>query len=100
MNLSIYLTFSAIMYCIAILGILLNRKNLILLFIYIELMLLAVNTNFIAYAKLWNDINGQIFVLFILTISAAEVALALAILFKLFKINNSLNMSDLSILKN
>ena len=99
MNLSIYLIFSAIMFCIAILGILLSRKNLILLFVYIELMLLAVNTNFIAYSKLWNDIHGQVFVFFILTVSAAEIALALAVLIKLFKINNSLNISDIATLK-
>lgn len=99
MNLSIYLTFSALMFCVAILGLLLNRKNLILLFIYIELMLLAVNTNFIVYSKLWNDINGQVFVFFILTISAAEIALALAILFKLFKINKSLNIVDIANLR-
>lgn len=99
MNLSIYLMFSAIMFCIAILGILLSRKNLILLLVYIELMLLAVNTNFIAYSKLWNDIHGQVFVFFILTVSAAEIALALAVLIKLFKINNSLNISDIATLK-
>lgn len=99
MNLSIYLTFSALMFCLALLGMLLNRKNLILLFIYIELMLLAVNTNFIVYSKLWNDINGQVFVFFILTISAAEIALALAILFKLFKINRSLNIVDIANLR-
>lgn len=99
MNLSIYLTFSALMFCVALLGMLLNRKNLILLFIYIELMLLAVNTNFIVYSKLWNDIHGQVFVFFILTISAAEIALALAILFKLFKINRSLNVVDIANLR-
>ncbi len=99
MNLSIYLIFSATMFCISLLGILLHRKHLILLFIYIELMLLAINTNFIAYAKLWNDINGQIFVFFILTISAAEIALALAILFKLFKISPSCNVQDIANLR-
>ena len=99
MNLSIYLTFNALIFCIAIFGMLLNRKNLILLFIYIELMLLAVNTNFIVYSKLWNDIHGQVFVFFILTISAAEIALALAILFKLFKINRSLNVVDIANLR-
>ena len=100
MNLSVYLIFSATMFCIAILGILLNRKNLILLFIYIELMLLAVNTNFVAYSKLWNDINGQVFVFFILTISAAETALGLAILIKLFKTSTSLNIADIAKLRN
>jgi len=100
MNLSIYLIFSATMFCIAILGILLNRKNLILLFIYIELILLAVNTNFVAYSKLWNDINGQVFVFFILTISAAETALGLAILIKLFKTSTSLNIADIAKLRN
>ena len=100
MNFSIYLIFSATMFCIAILGILLNRKNLILLFIYTELMLLAVNTNFVAYSKLWNDINGQVFVFFILTISAAETALGLAILIKLFKTSTSLNIADIAKLRN
>ena len=99
MNLSIYLMFSAILFCIAILGILINRKNLILLLMCIELMLLAVSTNFIIYGKLWNDINGQILVLFILTVSASEVAIILAILIKLFKIKHSIDVTNLEKLK-
>lgn len=82
-----------------ILGILMNNKNLILLLIYIELILLAVNTNFIIFSKLWNDINGQIFVLFVLTISAAEIAVALAIIFKLFQTSQTINITDLSSLR-
>jgi NADH-quinone oxidoreductase subunit K len=99
MNLSIYLMFSACMFSGGILGILMNNKNLILLLIYIELILLAVNTNFIIFSKLWNDINGQIFVLFVLTISAAEIAVALAIIFKLFQTSQTINITDLSSLR-
>ena len=86
MSLLGYLTFSALMFGIAILGMLLNRKNLLLLLICLELMLLAVSSNFIVYAKLWNDIHGQVIVLFILLISAVELAVALAILVRLFKL--------------
>ncbi len=99
MNLAIYLIFSAILFCTALLGILINRKNLIFLIMCIELMLLAVNTNFITYARLWNDINGQVIVFFILAVSAAEMAIGLAILIKLFKTKDSIDISDLSILK-
>ena len=66
----------------------------------IELMLLSVNTNFIIYSKLWHDINGQVIVLFILAVSAAEIAIGLAILIKLFKIKGSVNIMDLISLKN
>ncbi len=100
MNLSIYLIFSTVLFCISILGILINRKNLIFLIMCIELMLLSVNTNFIIYSKLWHDINGQVIVLFILAVSAAEIAIGLAILIKLFKIKGSVNIMDLISLKN
>lgn len=98
-NLSIYLIINAILFGLAILGILINRKNLILLIICIELMLLAANTNFIAYARLWDNINGQIMVFFILVASAAEMAIGLAILIKLFKLRSSVNIIELSNLK-
>ena len=100
MNLSVYLIFNAILFCMAILGILINRKNLVFLIMCIELMLLAVNTNFITYARLWNDIHGQVIVLFILAVSAAEMAIGLAILIKLFKTKASIDIMDLSVLKN
>lgn len=98
-NLSVYLIFNAILFCFGLTGVLLSRKNLIFLIMFLELMLLAVNNNFIVYARLWNDINGQIIVLFILAVSAAEVAIGLAILLKLFKIKSSINIIDLSNLK-
>lgn len=99
MNLSIYLICSAIVFCLAILCILINRKNLIFLIMCIELMLLAVSTNFVVYARLWNDINGQIMILFVLAGSAAEMAIGLTIVIKLFKIRDSINIMDLSNLK-
>lgn len=98
-NLSIYLIINAVLFGLAILGILINRKNLIVLIICIELMLLAANTNFIVYSRLWNNINGQIMVFFILVGSAAEMVIGLAILIKLFKLRSSVNIIELSNLK-
>ena len=99
-NLSIYLIFNSVLFGTAILSILINRKNLIFLIMSIELMLLAVSSNFVTYARLWNDINGQIIVLFVLAVSAAEMAVGLAVLLKLFKTKSSINLMDLSVLKN
>lgn len=98
-NLSYYLIFNAILFGISLAGIILSQKNLIFLIIFIELMLLAVNNNFIAYARLWNDINGQIIVLFILSCCAVEIAIGLAMLLKLFKHRASINIIDLINLK-
>jgi NADH-quinone oxidoreductase subunit K len=93
------LIFSALLLMIGIGGIFLNRKNLIIILLCIELILLAVNTNFIAFAYFLNDLNGQIFVFFILTVAAAEAAIGLAILLLLFRNKGSLAVDDISELK-
>ena len=98
-GLSDYLTLSAILFAISVLGIFLNRKNVIILLMAIELMLLAVNTNFIAFSHYLNDTAGQVFVFFILTVAAAESAIGLAILVVLFRNLNSINVEDLDELK-
>lgn len=99
MALSHYLIFSAILFSIGIAGIFINRKNVILLLICIELILLAVNTNFVAFSRYWNDVHGQIFVFFILTVAAAEAAIGLAILIMLFRQSNTINVEELNTLK-
>jgi len=76
-----------------------NRRNLIVLLMAIELMLLAVNTNFVAFSRYLNDMNGQIFVFFILTVAAAEAAIGLAILVLLFRNKSSINVDELNTLK-
>jgi NADH-quinone oxidoreductase subunit K len=90
---------SGILFSIAVAGIFLNRKNLILLLMCIELMLLAVNFNFIAMSRFLGDIGGQVFVFFILTVAAAEAAIGLAILVVLFRSRNSINVEQLDVLK-
>jgi NADH-quinone oxidoreductase subunit K len=97
--LSHYLILGAILFAISIVGIFLNRKNVIILLMAIELMLLAVNLNFIAFSYFLNDIAGQIFVFFILTVAAAESAIGLAILVVLFRNINTINVDDLGRLK-
>ena len=99
MALSNYLIFSAILFSIGIAGIFINRKNIILLLMCLELILLAVNTNFIAFSRYWNDISGQIFVFFILTVAAAEAAIGLAILVLLFRQRKTINVESLDSLK-
>ncbi len=94
-SLSHYLILGAILFAISIVGIFLNRKNVIILLMAIELMLLAVNMNFIAFSHYLNDIAGQIFVFFILTVAAAESAIGLAILVVLFRNLNTINVDDL-----
>ena len=94
-SLSHYLILGAILFSISIVGIFLNRKNVIILLMAIELMLLAVNMNFIAFSHYLNDIAGQIFVFFILTVAAAESAIGLAILVVLFRNLNTVNVDDL-----
>ena len=89
----------AILFAIAVVGIFLNRKNVIVLLMAIELMLLAVNLNFIAFSHFLGDISGQIFVLFILTVAAAESAIGLAILVVLFRNLSTINVEDLDSLK-
>jgi NADH-quinone oxidoreductase subunit K len=98
-SLSHYLVLGAILFAISVLGIFLNRKNVIILLMAIELMLLAVNTNFLAFSHYLNDINGQIFVFFILTVAAAESAIGLAILVVLFRNLSTINVDDLDHLK-
>ncbi len=99
MTLSAYLLLSATVFGIGVAGIVINRKNLILLLMCIELMLLAVNTNFIAFSHFLGNIAGQVFVFFILTVAAAEAAIGLAILVVLFRNKRSINVQDMSSLK-
>jgi NADH-quinone oxidoreductase subunit K len=89
----------AILFAIGIVGIFLNRKNVIILLMAIELMLLAVNMNFIAFSHYLQDVSGQIFVFFILTVAAAESAIGLAILVVLFRNLRTINVDDLNQLK-
>jgi NADH-quinone oxidoreductase subunit K len=98
-SLSHYLVLGGILFAIAVLGIFLNRKNVIILLMAIELMLLAVNMNFIAFSHYLGDIHGQIFVFFILTVAAAESAIGLAILVVLFRSLHTINVDDLDQLK-
>jgi len=98
-SLSWYLFVGAILFAISAIGIFLNRKNLIVLLMAIELMLLAVNTNFIAFSHFLGDLHGQVFVFFILTVAAAESAIGLAILVALFRNMNTINVDDLDSLK-
>ncbi len=97
--LSDFLILAAFLFCLSITGIFINRKNLILLLMCIELMLLAVNLNFIAFSYFNQDIAGQIFVFFILTVAAAESAIGLAILMVLFRNRGTINVEDINTLK-
>ena len=97
--LSHYLVLGALLFVISVIGIFLNRKNVIILLMCIELMLLAVNLNFIAFSHYLNDIAGQVFVFFILTVAAAESAIGLAILVVLFRNLRTINVDDLDSLK-
>jgi NADH-quinone oxidoreductase subunit K len=90
---------SGVLFAISVAGMFINRKNLILLLMCVELLLLAVNFNFVAFSRYLNDINGQIFVFFVLTVAAAESAIGLAILVVLFRERRSINVEDLSTLK-
>ncbi len=92
-------TLSAILFALSVAGIFINRKNVILLLMCIELMLLAVNFNFVAFSRYLGDIDGQVFVFFILTVAAAESAIGLAILVVLFRERRSINVEDLNTLK-
>jgi len=98
-SLSHYLVLGAILFAISIVGIFLNRKNVIIILMSIELMLLAVNINFVAFSHYLQDISGQIFVFFILTVAAAESAIGLAILVVLFRNQHTINVDDLDKLK-
>ena len=93
------LIISSVLFAISVAGMFINRKNLILLLMCVELLLLAVNFNFVAFSRYLNDINGQIFVFFVLTVAAAESAIGLAILVVLFRERRSINVEDLSTLR-
>ncbi len=93
------LVLAAILFCISVAGIFINRKNVIILLMCIELMLLSVNMNFIAFSHFHGDIRGQVFVFFILTVAAAESAIGLAILVVLFRKRKTINVADLDTLK-
>ena len=97
--LSDFLVLEAILFCLSVAGIFINRKNVIILLMCIELMLLAVNMNFIAFSHSSGDIAGQVFVFFILTVAAAESAIGLAILVVLFRNRNTINVEDLDTMK-
>ncbi|MDE0156301.1 MAG: NADH-quinone oxidoreductase subunit NuoK [Gammaproteobacteria bacterium] len=93
------LVLAAMLFCISVAGIFINRKNVIILLMCIELMLLSVNLNFIAFSHFLGDIHGQVFVFFILTVAAAEAAIGLAILVVLFRNRNTINVVDLDTLR-
>ena len=99
LSLAHYLTLGAILFAMAMVGIFLNRKNLIVLLMSIELMLLAVNTNFVAFSHYLGDMNGQVFVFFVMTVAAAESAIGLAILVLLFRARSNINVDELNSLK-
>jgi len=94
-----FLIIGAILFCLSVAGIFINRKNVIVLLMCIELMLLSVNMNFIAFSHFNGDVAGQVFVFFILTVAAAEAAIGLAILVVLFRNRNSINVEDLDLMK-
>lgn len=98
-SLSHFLVLGAILFCISIAGIFLNRKNVIVLLMAIELMLLAVNINFVAFSHYLGDLAGQVFVFFILTVAAAEAAIGLAILVVWFRNRRDINVDKLDTLK-
>jgi NADH-quinone oxidoreductase subunit K len=94
-----FLSLGAMLFALSVVGIFLNRRNLIVLLMAIELMLLAVNTNFVAFSHYLHDMNGQIFVFFILTVAAAESAIGLAILVLIFRNRSSISVDNLNTLK-
>ncbi len=99
LTLSHFLVLAAVLFGISVIGLFLNRKNLIVLLMAIELMLLAVNTNFVAFSHFLQDLNGQVFVFFILAVAAAESAIGLAILVVLFRNLSTIHVDDLDRMK-
>lgn len=95
----IYILFSLALFGIGMLGLFINRNNIIILLICIELILLAANTNFVIFAKYWGDIGGQAFVFFVMTVAAAESAIGLALLVLVFREIRSIKVEDLARLK-
>ena len=100
LTLQSYLTLSAIGFSIGITGIVINRKNIIIVMMCTELLLISVNFNFIAFSHFLNDLSGQVFVFFILTVAAAEAAIGLAILVALYRNKKSISVSELNKLRN
>ena len=98
-NLSSYLILGGLLFALSVLGIFLNRRNVIILLMAIELMLLAVNLNFLAFAHYLGDLAGQVFVFFILTVAAAESAIGLAILVVLFRNMRTVDVEELDQLR-
>jgi len=99
LSLGHFLALGAVLFCISVAGIFLNRKNVIVLLMSIELMLLSVNINFIAFSREFGEAAGQVFVFFILTVAAAEAAIGLAILVALFRNRRTINVADIDLLK-
>lgn len=98
-SLTHYMTLSAVLFAVSVAGIFLNRKNVIVLLMCVELLLLAVNFNFVALSRFLGDATGQVFVFFILTVAAAESAIGLAILVVLFRTRRSINVQELDVLR-
>ncbi len=98
-GLSHYLTVAAILFTLGIFGIFLNRKNIIVILMSIELMLLAVNINLVAFSSALGDLTGQIFAMFVLTVAAAEAAIGLAILVAFFRNRGSIEVEDVNLMK-
>ena len=94
-----YLTVAAVLFVIGIFGLFLNRKNIIILLMSIELMLLSVNINLVAFSSFMNDLVGQIFTLFVLTVAAAEAAIGLAILVSFFRNKGTIAVEDVNVMK-
>ena len=99
LTLAHFLTLGALLFCISVAGIFLNRKNVLILLMCIELMLLAVNMNFVAFSHFLGNMDGQVFVFFILTVAAAEAAIGLAILVVLFRNRDSISVEEIAELK-
>ena len=99
LTLTHFLTLAALLFSLSVTGIFLNRKNVIILLMCIELMLLAVNMNFIAFSRFLGNLDGQVFVFFILTVAAAEAAIGLAILVTLFRNRRTIDVEQLDVMK-
>jgi NADH-quinone oxidoreductase subunit K len=98
-GLSHYLTLASILFTLGIFGIFLNRKNVIVILMSIELMLLAVNINFVAFSAFLNDLVGQVFAMFVLTVAAAEAAIGLAIVVVYFRNRGTIEVEDINLMK-
>ena len=99
LTLAHYIGLGAVLFCVSVAGIFINRKNVIVLLMAIELMLLAVNINFVAFSRFLGDVQGQVFVFFILTVAAAESAIGLAILTLLFRNRSTINVAEIDSMK-